>query len=179
MLPSGGFTYIKDPPSVTFRVHGKLITVYGDRIAVNALKDEEEADKILNWLKGEINEAWEKRDQIQPSYESAPQPQMIEILKLLPRSKGCRACGQPTCLVFAQSGRRRGQGGGGLSAHAGGGTTKSFGNISASSDLLNFESAPYHNFLVNGGIGMGWGVPRNGSDKENDPTKYGRADFQK
>ena len=97
----GGFTYIKDPPSVTFRVHGKLITIYGDRIAVNALKDEEEADKILNWLKGEINEAWEKRDQIQPSYESAPQPQMIEILKLLPRQKGCRACGQASCMVFA------------------------------------------------------------------------------
>jgi ArsR family metal-binding transcriptional regulator len=98
----GGFTYIKDPPSVTFRVHGKLITVYGDRIAVNALKDEEEADKILNWLKGEINEAWEKRGQIQPSYESAPQPQMMEILKLLPRERGCRACGQPSCMVFAQ-----------------------------------------------------------------------------
>jgi ArsR family metal-binding transcriptional regulator len=98
----GGFTYIKDPPSVTFRVHGKLITVYGDRIAINALKDEEEADKILNWLKGEINEAWEKRDQIQASYESASQPQMIEILKLLPRLRGCRACGQSSCLVFAQ-----------------------------------------------------------------------------
>jgi ArsR family metal-binding transcriptional regulator len=97
----GGFTYIKDPPSVTFRVHGKLITVYGDRIAVNALKDEEEADKILNWLKGEINEAWEKRDQTQPSSESAPQPQMIEILKLLPRQRGCRACNQPSCMVFA------------------------------------------------------------------------------
>ncbi len=97
----GGFTYIKDPPSVTFRVYGKLITVYGDRIAVNALKDEEEADKILNWLKSEINGAWEKRDQIQPSHESAPQPKMIEILRLLPRQKGCRACGQPTCMVFA------------------------------------------------------------------------------
>jgi len=97
----GGFTYIKDPPSVTFRVHGKLITVYGDRIAVNALKDEEEADKILKWLQGEINEAWERRDQIRPSYESAPQPRMMEILKLLPRQRGCRACGQPSCMVFA------------------------------------------------------------------------------
>ena len=100
--PLGGFTYIKDPPSVTFRVHGKLITVYGDRMAVNALKNEEEAEKILNWLKGEINEAWEKRDQIQPSYESAPQPQMIEILSCCPGKKGCRACGQPSCMVFAK-----------------------------------------------------------------------------
>ena len=43
---------MKDPPAVTFRVHGKIITVHGDRIAVNALKEEEEADKILDWLKG-------------------------------------------------------------------------------------------------------------------------------
>ncbi|HSR10129.1 MAG TPA: (Fe-S)-binding protein [Thermodesulfobacteriota bacterium] len=97
----GGFTYIKDPPSVTFRVHGKLITVYGDRIAVNALKDKEEADKILEWMKREINEAWEQRGHIQPSYESSPKPQIIEVLKLLPRPKGCRACGQTTCIVFA------------------------------------------------------------------------------
>ncbi len=98
----GGFTYIQEPPSVTFRVHGKLITVYGDRIAINALRDEEEAEKILSWLKREINEAWEKRGQIQPSDESATQPQIIEILRLLPRKIGCRACGQPTCMVFAQ-----------------------------------------------------------------------------
>ena len=42
----GGDSYTKEPPSVTFKAHGKLITVHGDRIAVNALKDEEEADKI-------------------------------------------------------------------------------------------------------------------------------------
>jgi hypothetical protein len=89
----GGFTYIKDPPSVTLRVHGKLITVYGDRIAVNALKDEEEADKILRWLQGEINETWEKRDQIRPSYESAPLGgslfTIFPLLKVL-REKGAR-----------------------------------------------------------------------------------------
>jgi ArsR family metal-binding transcriptional regulator len=97
----GGFTYIKDPPSVTFRVPGKLITRYGKRIAVNAFKNEEEAEKILKWLKEEINEAWEQGKRIPPSYESALQPQVIEIPKLLPRQKGCRACGQPCCMVFA------------------------------------------------------------------------------
>ncbi|MEW6263299.1 MAG: (Fe-S)-binding protein [Thermodesulfobacteriota bacterium] len=96
----GGFSYVQDPPSVTFKIHGRLITVHGDRIAVNALKDEEEADKILEWLKREINVAWENRESITPSYESAPRPQAMEILKLLPRTN-CRACGRPTCLVFA------------------------------------------------------------------------------
>ncbi|HDG97421.1 MAG TPA: Fe-S cluster protein [Desulfobacterales bacterium] len=96
----GGFEYLKDPPAVTFRIHGKLITVHPDKIAINALKDEPEADKILEWLKREINEAWEKRDQITPSYEGAPKPKVLEILKRLPKTN-CRECGFPTCTVFA------------------------------------------------------------------------------
>lgn len=96
----GGFEYLKDPPAVTFRVHGKLITVHPDRIAINALRDEEEADKILEWLKGEINQAWEKRQQITPSYEGMPKPQVLEVLKRLPKTN-CKECGLPTCMVFA------------------------------------------------------------------------------
>jgi ArsR family metal-binding transcriptional regulator len=96
----GGFDYLRDPPAVTFRVHGKIITVHPRKIAVNALRDEEEADKILEWLKREINEAWEKRDEIYPRYEGTPKPKILEILKLLPKTN-CQECGQPTCMVFA------------------------------------------------------------------------------
>ena len=96
----GGFEYMKDPPAVTFKIHGKIITVHPREIAVNALKDEEETTKILEWLKREINEAWEKREEIEPSYEGAPRPGVLEILKLLPKTN-CRECGQPTCMVFA------------------------------------------------------------------------------
>ena len=96
----GGFEYIKDPPSVTFRAHGKLVTVHGTKIAVNALKDENEARKIVEWLKREINDAWDKKDDIVPCYEGMPRPQVIEILKLLPKTN-CQECGEPTCMVFA------------------------------------------------------------------------------
>lgn len=96
----GGFQYIQDPPSVTFKTHGKLIAVHGRKIAVNALKDEAEARKIVEWLKREINDAWEKRDQIVPISKGAPRPQLIEILKLLPKTN-CKKCGEPTCMVFA------------------------------------------------------------------------------
>ncbi|MFO7785567.1 MAG: (Fe-S)-binding protein [Desulfatiglandales bacterium] len=96
----GGFEYLKDPPAVTFRIHGKIIGVHPEKIAVNALRDEEEADKILEWLKGEINDVWDKRHDIQPRYEGAPKPKILEILKLLPKTN-CRECGQPTCMVFA------------------------------------------------------------------------------
>jgi len=96
----GGDVYLSDPPSVTFKAHGKLITVHGRKIAINALRDEAEARKLVEWLKNEINQAWEKRAGITPCYTGRKKPQLIEILKLLPRTN-CKKCGQPTCTVFA------------------------------------------------------------------------------
>jgi len=95
-----GHNYSKEPPSVTFKMHGKLIALHPKEIAINALKDEEEADKILEWFKEQINETWQRRDEIEPIYESLPQPKVLEILKLLPKTN-CRECGLPTCMVFA------------------------------------------------------------------------------
>jgi ArsR family metal-binding transcriptional regulator len=86
-----GFEYLKEPPS---------ISVYGRKIAINAIKDEDEALKIVEWIKREINDAWEKRDEIEPSYEGIPRPKLIEILKLLPKTN-CKECGFATCMVFA------------------------------------------------------------------------------
>lgn len=96
----GGDQYLKDPPSLTFKNQGKLITLHPQMIAINALRNEAEADKILEWLKEEINETWEKRDGIDPSFETPEKPKVFEILKLLPKTN-CKECGQPTCMVFA------------------------------------------------------------------------------
>ncbi|MEW6138098.1 MAG: (Fe-S)-binding protein [Thermodesulfobacteriota bacterium] len=96
----GGGDYVPSPPTLTLRIHGKLISLHAREIYVNALKDEEEAEKILGWLKKEINAAWEKRAEIEPTYEAPAVPQMMEILKLLPKTN-CRKCGEPTCTVFA------------------------------------------------------------------------------
>jgi ArsR family metal-binding transcriptional regulator len=96
----GGFEYIREPPSVTFRHQGKLITVHGRKLAINALKDENEAHMIVEWIQREINAVWEQRDTIEPSYEGLPRIGVIEVLKRLPQTN-CRACGAPTCLVFA------------------------------------------------------------------------------
>ena len=96
----GGHQYLQDPPALTLKVHGKLITLHSREIAVNALKDEGEADNILEWLKQEINETWVKRDTLEPSFETPAQPRIFEILKLLPKTN-CGECGQPTCMVFA------------------------------------------------------------------------------
>ncbi|MFC1857224.1 (Fe-S)-binding protein [Thermodesulfobacteriota bacterium] len=96
----GRDAFTKEPPSVTFKVQGKLITVHPIKIAINALKDEHEAAKIVEWLIREINSAWDNRHKIEPRFEPMPTPKIIEILKLLPKTN-CRECGQATCVVFA------------------------------------------------------------------------------
>jgi ArsR family metal-binding transcriptional regulator len=96
----GGFTYTKEPPALTLKNSGKLITIHPRMIAVNALQDEEQAEKIIAWLQREINSTWEKRGEIEPSVEGAKQPALIEVLKLLPKTN-CKECGLPTCMVFA------------------------------------------------------------------------------
>jgi len=96
----GGDSYIKDPPSVTFKSQGKLITVHSRKIAVNALRDEAEAHSIIEWLKKEINDAWDNRGTIVPKFDGKSKPHILEIYKLLPKTN-CRKCGQLTCMMFA------------------------------------------------------------------------------
>jgi len=96
----GGTAYQKDPPSVMFQINGRLIAVHPKKIAINALKDEDEADKILNWLVREINQTWKKRGEIEPSEHIPEKPKLIKVLKLLPKTN-CGECGQPTCMFFS------------------------------------------------------------------------------
>jgi ArsR family metal-binding transcriptional regulator len=107
----GGHQYLREPPALTLKSHGKLITLHPREVAINALRDEKEADRILEWLKGEINETWKKRSEIQPSLETPVRPRILEILKLLPKTN-CRECGQPTCMVFAAQVAEGGRGSG-------------------------------------------------------------------
>ncbi len=96
----GGTQYFADPPEVMFHHHGKIIKVAAREIAVNALKDEAEADRILEWLRSEINQAWENRETIAPCFTGKTRPQVMEILRLLPKTN-CKKCGRPTCMAFA------------------------------------------------------------------------------
>ncbi len=96
----GGTQYFSDPPEVMFHHHGKIIKVGAREIAVNALKDEHEADRILEWLKNEINKAWESRSDITPCYTVKTKPKLLEIQRQMPKTN-CRKCGQPTCMAFA------------------------------------------------------------------------------
>jgi ArsR family metal-binding transcriptional regulator len=105
----GGTQYFNSPPEVMFHNQGKIIKVGAREIAVNALKDEQEADRILQWLQTEINQTWENHAAITPCYTGEVKPKLIEILRLLPKTN-CKKCGQPTCMAFAVQVRDGGRG---------------------------------------------------------------------
>ena len=96
----GGTHYFMDPPQVMFQNNGRIIKVSGKEIAINALNEEAQADQILTWLVTEINETWAHRETITPRYKGKDRPTLLKILTLLPKTN-CKACGQPTCMVFA------------------------------------------------------------------------------
>lgn len=97
-----GHQYSKDPPSLTLKYNGKLITLYPREIHINIIQDEDEAKKIIGWLREKINKIRTRREEIRPSFESPQLPGILNILKLLPRTN-CKECGDPTCMVFAVS----------------------------------------------------------------------------
>jgi ArsR family metal-binding transcriptional regulator len=85
---------------VTFKTEGRLISVTERTITVNAVEDEAQGRKIIDWIKREINDAWEDRANIEPRYTRAERPQVVGVLKRLPKTN-CKKCGAPTCMVFA------------------------------------------------------------------------------
>ncbi len=74
----GGY-YVSSPPTLTLQIHGRLIALHTREIFINALKDEVEAEKIVDSLKKEINQTWVNRDRMEPTYDKPPVLQMLEI----------------------------------------------------------------------------------------------------
>jgi ArsR family metal-binding transcriptional regulator len=79
---------------------GRVITLYPMLAAVSRLKDEIEAREVLDSLKELINNTYERRDQIEPSYKTGDELKVMDIYRLLPGTN-CKECGDPTCFAFA------------------------------------------------------------------------------
>jgi len=98
-----GHQFSRQPPMLTVKLQAeqaKLITIYPRMIAINIVKDQREAEEILEWLRQVINDTWERRKEIQPRFDVPSKPRILDILRLLPQNN-CRQCGLPTCMVFA------------------------------------------------------------------------------
>jgi ArsR family metal-binding transcriptional regulator len=95
-----GDAYTDAPRSVMFKAHGRLVAVHGGHIAVNALRDIDEANRVVAWLISEINDVWQRRAEITPRTDAPAPPRVLDTLRQLPRTN-CADCGVATCLAFA------------------------------------------------------------------------------
>ena len=79
----------------------KIYAFRPDEISIATVSDTEEARKLTESIIETVNSIWKRRNELSPSLEGKkPVPQVLDILKLLPRSN-CKECGFATCMAFA------------------------------------------------------------------------------
>jgi ArsR family metal-binding transcriptional regulator len=97
----GGWDYDQTNQVLLLKLsNGKWITLHSHKIAIRGIRDLEEAQALLTWIQTQINDIYDRRDQITPRYVSQAGLKIMEILKLLPMTN-CKACGYPTCMAYA------------------------------------------------------------------------------
>ncbi len=97
----GGWDYDQTNQTVLLKLSaGKWVTLQPHEIAIRGARDIEESRALLEWIKGQINDIYERRDEITPRYTGQAGLKVMEILKLLPMTN-CKACGYTTCMAFA------------------------------------------------------------------------------
>ena len=97
----GGFDYDAKNQVLLLRLSaGKGITLQPHEIAIRGARDIEEAEALLKWIQGQINEVYERREEIEPRYSSQAGLKVMDILKLLPLTN-CKVCGYATCMAYA------------------------------------------------------------------------------
>ena len=88
------------PPTLTVIKAGMCFSLFAHRIAAAKLRDLDHAREELEWWLALINDTWERRATLTPSYERGLQLSAIQIFKGLPATN-CKACGESTCFAFA------------------------------------------------------------------------------
>ena len=92
--------YVPAAKIITMKKDHRLISIYPHMVTIAKADDEDDAKATLQWLKDLINDAWERRGSITPSYEAHQLLRPLDVYSLLPK-KNCKLCGEMTCLAFA------------------------------------------------------------------------------
>ncbi len=92
--------YNNKVPTLSFTQDGKIITLFKESLTITKLINETDAYEMLDIIKDMINDIYESKNSITPSYEMNKLPSPIEIYKILPKLN-CKKCGEATCMSFA------------------------------------------------------------------------------
>ena len=93
-------SYTAKLPVLTYMDGQRMVSLFHDRVGIAKADDIVDAWASLERLRGQVNEVWARREQIEPSFEARRRPPALEILKRLPGSN-CGECGEATCNAFA------------------------------------------------------------------------------
>jgi ArsR family metal-binding transcriptional regulator len=92
--------YTPEAQNLNFKMDAGAISLMPREMSVGQVTCEEDAIKVLDYVKEMINDTWEKRTSITPVFERKEEIKAKDILDFLPKTN-CRDCGLPTCFAFA------------------------------------------------------------------------------
>lgn len=95
-----GASFNKGASTLTFAKERRLINLYNIKITIAKADDIIDAWHILDEIKALINNIYDNRSNIKPSYDEKIKVTALQIYGWLPKSN-CKACGEATCLAFA------------------------------------------------------------------------------
>lgn len=95
-----GAIYDHAAGNLTWQADGRAISVRPHELAVSNLMDKSEAGEVVARLVETINDIWKRRTEIASSTRKRERLRALDVYKLLPGGN-CKACGEPTCFVFA------------------------------------------------------------------------------
>ncbi|MCX5893550.1 MAG: hypothetical protein NTW80_11380, partial [Deltaproteobacteria bacterium] len=85
VLLLGGWDYDGDNHVLLLKLSaGKGFTLQPHEIAVKGARDIEESHAMLEWIKGQINQVYKRREEIAPRYTGQAGLRVMDILRLLP-----------------------------------------------------------------------------------------------
>lgn len=92
--------YLSGVPVLVWKEGSHKYALRPHEIAIGNVDDRGQGLALAGDIIRMINETWERRDTIQPRYESYEKPKVLDVFKLLPRTN-CKVCGSATCMAFA------------------------------------------------------------------------------
>ena len=92
--------YTPEAQNLNFKIDAGAVSLMPREMSVGQVTCEEDAIKVLDYVKEMINDTWEKRASITPVYERKEEIKAKDIVNFLPKTN-CRDCGLPTCFAFA------------------------------------------------------------------------------
>lgn len=87
-------------PTMVWREGAHKYALRENVVSINNLKDRAHAERIAKKAVDQLNDIWERREEIEPDHTTRVPPKLLDVLRHLPRAN-CGKCGFTSCMAFA------------------------------------------------------------------------------